>query len=387
MLASQRHLFDIPRDVIYFNAAAWSPLPLAVQEAGRAGVERKTHPWDIDAALPGRVIERARAAAAKLIGATAEDVAVIPSVSYGVAVAAKLFAPPAGSRVLVLEDDHSSPVLEWLARAPVQGFTVETVKRPADGDWTAAIEDVIAKPGAPLSIASISNLHWADGGLLDMNRIAPALKAKGAALLIDATHGAGMLDIDVTRFDPDFLIFPTYKWVLGPYGRAFIYIAKRHQDGVPLEQTAFGRKGVHSERAPYLSDLSYAPTARRFDMGERDHFVGLEMAAVGLELMASWGHAAISERCAMLTARLEEGLARSDAILPKRELRAPHILSVAFPAGLPVGFVEALAAEKAFAAPRLGRLRISPHVYNDEEDVDRFVAAYRRCLTGAPVAA
>jgi selenocysteine lyase/cysteine desulfurase len=122
-------------------------------------------------------------------------------------------------------------------------------------------------------------------------------------------------------------------------------------------------------------------------MGERDHFVGLEMAAAGLELMASWGHAAISERCAMLTARLEEGLASAGALLPKRTLRAPHILSVSFPDGMPAGFIEALAAEKAFAAPRIGRLRISPHVYNDEEDVDRFVAAYARCLNGTIVAA
>jgi len=378
MLASQRHLFDIPRDVAYLNAAAWSPLPLAVQEAGRMGVARKGRPWEIDPALPGQVIERCRAAAAALIGAEAQDVALISSVSYGVAVAGRLFAPPAGSRVLVIEDDHSSPILEWLQRAPAQGFTVETVARPADGDWTAAVEGAIAKPGAPIALASISNVHWSDGAVLDMDRISVALKAKGAALLIDATHGAGMMDLDVKRIDPDFLIFPTYKWVLGPYGRAFIYVAKRRQDGVPLEQTGFGRKGVQNDRIPYFADLSYAPTARRFDMGERDHFIGIEMAAVAMELMARWGQPAIAERCAMLTARLEEGLAAAGAVLPKRDLRPAHMLCVSFPGGMPAGLIDALAAEKAYAAPRLGKLRISPHVYNDEEDVDRFVAAFTR---------
>jgi selenocysteine lyase/cysteine desulfurase len=378
MLPSQRHLFDLPREVAYLNAAAWSPLPLAVQEAGRMGVGRKGRPWEIDPALPGRVIERARAAAAALIGAAAEDVAVVSSVGYGVASAAKVFAPPAGSRVVVLEDDHSSPVLEWMVRAPQQGFSVDTVKRPSDGDWTAAVEAAIARPGAPVSLASISNVHWSDGAALDMDRIAAALRAKGAALLIDATHGAGMMDLDVKRIDPDFLIFPTYKWVLGPYGRAFAYVAKRWQGGVPLEQTAFGRKGVAAERVPYFADLAYVDSARRYDMGERDHFVGLEMAAVGLEMMAGWTQPAIAERCAMLTARLEEGLAAAGALLPRRSLRAPHVLCVSFPGGMPAGLAEALGAQGAYAAPRLGRLRISPHVYNDEEDVDRFIEVFRK---------
>lgn len=81
--------------------------------------------------------------------------------------------------MLVFEDDHTSPVLEWLARAPAQGFTVETVQRPADGDWTAAMEEAIARPAAPLAVVSISNIHWSDGALLDMERIAPAARAKG----------------------------------------------------------------------------------------------------------------------------------------------------------------------------------------------------------------
>jgi selenocysteine lyase/cysteine desulfurase len=74
---------------------------------------------------------------------------------------------------------------------------------------------------------------------------------------------------------------------------------------------------------------------------------------------------------------LEDGLAAAGALLPKRALRAPHILCVSFAGGMPAGLAERLAALGAHAAPRLGRLRISPHVYNDEEDVDRFVAAFR----------
>ena len=139
MLPSQRHLFDIPRDVCWLNAAAWSPLPLASRDAGQKGVLRKVHPWEMRAEDPGRQIERARAAAARLIGADARDVAVISSVSYGVATAGKILPLPRGSRVLVLQDDHSSPVLEWLERCKDAGATLEVIARPEDGDWTEAV--------------------------------------------------------------------------------------------------------------------------------------------------------------------------------------------------------------------------------------------------------
>lgn len=379
MLPSQRALFDIPRDVCFLNAAAWSPLPLAVQEAGRAGVGRKGQPWKLDAAFMQGQYERARKAAAALIGADPVDVALIPSVGYGVSTAGKVMAVPRGSRVLVLQDDHTSPVLEWMSRADAAGFTVETVKQPADGDWTSAVLEAIErKDAAPLALVSISSVHWSDGGALDMARIAAAAKAKGSALLVDATHDAGVRRIDVKTLDPDFLIFPTYKWVLGPYGRAFMYVAKRRQNGVPLEQTAPARKGVAAEQKVYFRDLSYADGARRYDMGERDHFITLEMAAVGMEMMAGWGNDPIVARLSMLTDRLADGLANSGVRVLDGKLRAPHLLCLQFPKGMADDLPQKLAAEKVYAAPRLGRLRISPHVYNDEQDVDRFVEVFRK---------
>jgi selenocysteine lyase/cysteine desulfurase len=381
MLASQRAQFDIPREVCYLNAASWSPLPRATQEAGRVGVARKGQPWMLDAGFAAQQHDRARRAAAALIKAEPRDVALISSVGYGVATAGKLLAPPAGSRVLLLQDDHSSPVLEWTTRAPAQGFSVETVARPDDGDWTAALLAAIERPGAaPVGLASISSVHWSDGGLVDLARVGGSLRRQGAALLVDATHSAGVLPLDVAALDPDFLVFPTYKWVLGPYGRAFLYVAKRHQDGVPLEQTAYGRRAIASERAPYFKDTAFVADARRFDMGERDHFISLEMASIGMEMMAAWGSAQIVARLAMLTDRLADGLRNAGAQIPERRVRAPHVLSLSFLDGMPEGLIERLAAAQVYAAPRLGRLRISPHVYNDEADVDRFIEAFRRLM-------
>jgi selenocysteine lyase/cysteine desulfurase len=384
MLPSQRALFDIPREVCYLNAAAWSPLPLAVQEAGRRGVARKGRPWLTDQTFFAHQYERARTAAAQLIHAEPGDVALISSVAYGVATAAKGLAVSAGSRVLVLQDDHSSPVLEWMTRASEGGFAVEVVPRPADGDWTAAVVAAIARPGAaPVALASISSVHWSDGGIVDLDKVMAALRAQGAAFLVDATHGAGVLAMDVRTLDPDFVIFPTYKWLLGPYGRAFLYVAKRHQEKAPLEQTSYGRRGVRAEQATYFADTRYVADARRFDMGERDHFISLEMASIGIEMMTAWGSAAVVERLAMLTGRLADGLRDANVVIPDTRVRAPHVLCLGLPEGAANGLVEQLAAEKIYVAPRLGRVRISPHVYNDEEDVDRLAAALRRMLRRA----
>ncbi|SDS63050.1 aminotransferase class V-fold PLP-dependent enzyme [Bradyrhizobium canariense] len=383
MLASQRALFEIPRHICYLNSASYGPLPLRTQEAARVAVKRKGTPWTLDAAFANDQHERARAAAARLINADPADIALIPSISYGIATAAKVLTIDRGTRVIILEDDHSSPVLEWQTRAHAQGFGIETIRRPDDGDWTSAVLAAIERSGAPpVSLASISSVHWSDGGLIDIEKVGAALRQRGATFLIDATHSAGVLAMDVRRLDPDFVIFPTYKWLLGPYGRAFLYVAKRHQGGIPLEQTSFGRRNVRAENEVYFTDLRYVADARRFDMGERDHFISMEMASIGIEMMAEWGAAAVAQRLLMLTERIAEGVRGLSVRVPEDRVRAPHILSLDFKDGMPTGLVEGLATEGVYVAARLGRMRISPHVFNDEADADRFVAVLTERLRG-----
>ncbi len=379
MLTHQRALFDIPREVCYLSAASYSPLPLAVQAAGHRGVMSKGRPWQVSKAYRDGQFLRARTAAARLINADPDDVALVASVAYGFATAAKLLAVEPGQRVLVLQDDHSSPVLAWHEWAEAGGFEVETVKQPADHDWTSALLEAIDRPGAPpVAVASISNVHWADGCMVDLAPVSRALKARGAALALDATQAAGVIPMDVNAFDPDFVMFPTYKWLLGPYGRAFLYVAKRHQGGAPIEQTTAARKHVRSEDLVYFTDLDYIDGAERFDMGERDYFVTMEMASVGMELVAEWGAAAISERLRAVTDAMAAQF--PELAVPDRRFRAPHLLSFAVAPERASQMCDALAEKNVHVTARLGRVRVAPHVYNDDADIETFVSQFKSVL-------
>lgn len=383
MLDCKRECFDLPDDVCFLNAAAWSPLPLSSVEAGNKGMLIKARPWEFSSGLDQQEFDRSRRLAASMINASPYDIAIMPSIGYGVSTAAKILDLPKGSRVIVMDNDHSSPVLEWMSQRQDRDLNVEMVAPGPDRDWTAALLEALASPGKPEpALLSISNVHWADGAEVNLSTLKQAISQSGTQMLIDATHAVGVLPIDVAALDPDFLLFPTYKWLLGPYGRAFAYIAKRHQDGLPLEQTSSGRIRVVAEDDEHFTDIRYVNGAHRFDMGERDFFVSLGVASSSMELITSWGREAIFDRIQMLTRRIASGL--TERKLPIRmvaeHLRSANILSLEFPNGMPDGFDQQLKQNKVYAAPRLGRLRIAPHVYNNKADCDRFVDVMDRLL-------
>ena len=362
-LDCQRHLFELPRAVSYLNTAAWSPVPLAVRAAGEAGMLVKRQPWSY-VRNDNAFSERTRAAAAALIGAEPGDVAITGSVAQAMAIAAHNLRPAPGTRLLRIADEFPSHVLTWDRLAEASGLTVETVARPAGDDWASALLAAIDRPGAPpVSIATLSPLHWADGTRIDLAPVADAVHSVGAALVIDATQAIGAVPFDLARLRPDFLAFPTYKWVLGPYGLAFLYAAPHRQEGAALEHHSGNRS---------------AEGARRYDKGEREEPVGLQMAAAGLQLVASWGAERVAARLRAVTERRAEGRAALGATLPQPGHRSPHIIGARLPGGVPAALVAGLAEDGVFVSERLGFLRISPHVWVDDADVDRCLDALRR---------
>jgi selenocysteine lyase/cysteine desulfurase len=366
-IPSQRHLFEVPADVAYLDAAAWSPLPRAVRAAGEAGILVKSQPWTFPRTAIPALAERTRTAAARLIGAGIDDVAIVGSVSHAMATAARNLAPAPGGRLLRVADEFPSLRYAFDRLAEAHDLVVEEVARPADGDWTAALLAAIRHPAAkPLAVATLTPLHWTDGGRIDLDRLAPAVRDTGAALVIDATQAVGAMPVDVARWRPDFLAFPTYKWALGPYGVAFLYAAPGRQDGVPIEE--------------HTGNRSPAAGARRYDRGELNDPVALSMAAAGLDLIAGWGVSAVAARLRDLTDRLAEGVAGLGLAVAPEPLRAGHILGARLPGGLPGNLVDRLQEANVFVSERSGALRLSPHVWADAEDVARCVGALGHVL-------
>lgn len=375
VIGSHRELFEVPRDVAYLNNGSNTPLPRVVRAAGEAGVAAKSTPWRMDAGEILQQAEQVRAAAAGIIGATADDIAIVNSAAYGVATAAANLGVARGTRILLIEGEFPSQALEWARLAEARGAVLDLVPRPADGDWTAGLLARIEAPGLPpVGIAALTPLVWTDGSLIDLERLAGPLRAQGAAIVVDATQAAGILPLDVGRIGADYLVFPTYKWLLGPYTLAFLYVAPHRQDGTPLEQHGANRVGGS---APFGGTLGPSvPSARRFDMGQRFNPVTLPMALAGMDLLQGWGRDAVAERLRDTTDRLAV-IAEAHGLTPvRREFRAPHILGLRPPAAVAVpALVEGLAARGVFVVDRGENIRIGAHVFNDDEDIERFGAA------------
>ena len=377
MIPCQRHLFDIPRDVAYLNCAYISPIPTASRAAGDAGMARKSAPWTIKPQDFYSESEAARSLFAELIGATAEDIAIIPSASYGIGIAATNVAFSQGQTIVVLDEQFPSNVYPWRHLARERDGAVITIPSPSDGDWGTAVINAIDDQTA---VVALPHCLWTDGGLVDLERVSDSCKLNGAALVIDATQSLGALPLDVARARPDFLVSACYKWLLGPYSLGFIYISPEHQGGQPLEQTWIGRENSEDFAGLINYRDTFQPGARRFDVGERSNFALMPVARSSLELIKEWGVDQIAETLGAFT---QDVAARAGALgltSQPEELRANHFLGIRFPGGMPPDLVEKLSAAGVHVSVRGTSMRITPHLYNDTHDVDRLFDALKTSI-------
>ena len=373
MLACQRHLFDIPDDVAYLNTAYMGAVPLRAMEAGIAGARRKCQPWQITPPDFFSESEEARARFAALIGAGADDIAIVAAASYGLALAAANLPLARGQTIVVLHEQFPSNVYPWRALAAEAGARIVTLPRPGDDDWTATI---LAAIDDAVGIVALPHCHWTDGAVIDLVAVGERCRAVGAALVIDGTQSVGALPIDVRAVQPDFLVAACYKWLLGPYGLGFCYVAPRyHATGRPLEHN--WQQRANSQDFTGLVDYrdDFQPGARRFDVGERGNFHLVPLAAASLQQLLDWGVAAIQNSLRARTDSIAARAAELGISAVPRARRAGHYLGLRFKGQVPEGLADRLAAERVYVSVR-GRdsMRITPHLWVNDADEDRLLA-------------
>ena len=377
MIPCQRALFDLPRDRVYLNAAYMGPMPKAATEAGQQSYRTKSQPWlyDVQQDFFDKP-DTLRGQAADLFGSTRDDIALVPAASYGLATAARNLAPQKRTEILVLDGQFPSHVYVWRALAEAHHCRVRTVKRSGNQSWTDAL---LAAISPATSIVACPQVHWADGGQLDLPVISDAARRQGAALVLDLTQSLGALPFDLPAIQPDFAVAAGYKWLLGPYSMAYLYVAPHQQEGEALEENWIVRD--RAEDFARLVDYSddYAPGARRFDMGERSAFQLVPAASAALGQILDWGVAELSETLAARTAEIAAATA-SLGLTDDTPDRAPHYLALTLPSGSPADLVTQLAARQIHVSQRGDKLRVTPYLYNDAEDIAAFCDGLKACL-------
>ncbi len=350
-----------------------SPLLKSVEEAGISGLSRKTNPQSVSGIDFFSQVEELRQAIADLISAERpSQIAIIHAASYGLSNAAKSVAVKTGQDIILVKDEFPSNFYTWQRLCKEKGLNLKVIapdEHASDrtANWNAKICDAITKNTA---VVALEHTHWMDGTLFDLEAISAKIRETDAYFIVDGTQSVGMLPINVAELKIDALVCAGYKWMMGPYSSGFAYYSERLVNGAPIEENWIIR-----DRSNDFANLTnytevYREGAMRFDAGESSNFINVPMLLAAVRQILAWQPKRMNAYVKAITAP-------TMAILKDRKLLsdAPnsfnsHLFSAKLPAGVNMQELsERFAAKKVYTSVRGNFLRISPNVYNTEDDL------------------
>jgi selenocysteine lyase/cysteine desulfurase len=371
-------VFALPSGVLYLDAAAQSPRLHAALAAGHAALDAMASPWQADGGAWEATLEAVRAQAAiAIFRGDVEGLAMVPSAAHGLATAAANLPLGAGDTVLLEDTPFPSSLLTWQARCAATGAHL-LVADAADGDRSTALVQALAGHRR-VRVVVASQAHWVDGGLLYLDRIADAARSAGAALVLDLSQSAGALPVDVSRWQPQFVVTVGYKWLLGPHGLAWLWAAPRWRDaGTAIEQHWQARDAGPGWRFATDAPTPYRSGARRFDAGGIATGPALAMAAAGLAQLQAWETGHVERTLRARVSRLHDALdavGLADWRLPHA---AAHFTAVRPPPDRLDVASQALRQAGIMCTTRHGVIRIAPHLHIAPTDMDRVAEVLAR---------
>ena len=361
--------------VAYLDAASQGPLPLAASRAGRDALALKERPWKITTQTYVQVVAEARALAARLLGAREDSVALVTGAGQVVNAVARGLDLGEGDEVLLPRHEFPSNDLpwRWLAR---RGVAVRVVE-PDQPCGAVSAERLAAAIGPRTRVVAFAHVSYLHGGRIDPSPVVEAARRVGAITVVDGSQAAGALPFDFGASGVDVYAASGYKFLLGPYGSGVGLFAPAIVDRIGVGDVSWWAvKGA--EDFNHLPEaIEMRPGAQRWDAHEPASFNNLMPLAESLRLLLEATPALVQAHaralCDGILSRLPPGFA---AASPEDPAQRSHILCLraGAPAQTAAAF-ERLAAARVAVALRGDRIRVSPHLYSTEGDVERLLDA------------
>ncbi len=356
--------------VTYLNCAFQGPMPLVAAAAAEEALELKKTPQLIRDEDYFAYPEAYRQAVADLIGCRSRDVAVADSATHGIMLLVQGLDWSPGDEVVLPRGEFPANRFPWLSLER-RGVVVREVPVGPGRDGLERLEAAITPR---TRVVAASWVAYSTGLRLDIGALRELCRERGALFVIDGTQGVGGLRFRLSETPCDLLACAGYKWLLGPYGLGFAYVAPQLGERLePANVNWFAIEGARDFNRLSECELNLVPGASRFDINETANFTNIAAGVAALRYLERVGVDTVEHHVASLLRRLVAGLPPGfrDAGCDGGEPRS-NILCISGPDPEATERAsEALAAERVFVSRREGTIRISPHLFNSEDQIDR----------------
>lgn len=303
-----------------------------------------------------------------------EQIAIIPSVSYGIANVVNNIAMAAGQNVVTTAEQFPSNVYPWMHLCNEHKGQLRQVSRPDDNlCWSDAIIDQIDDNTVAVAMGHV---HWADGYKFDLIRIARAARQHGALVIIDGTQSVGALNFPIDEIKPDALICAGYKWLMGPYSIGVAYYGPYFDDKEPIEHNWINRKDSDIFQHLVNYQPAYRPAANRFSVGETSNFILTPILSAAIDKIHEWTIPRIQDYCHALIGDFVGTWKNLGYAMNTGDAFVPHLFGIRLPEGADSTLIKPILSKHHIHVSFRGNaIRVAPHVYNDRRDMEALTTA------------
>ena len=372
MINCQKNLFSIENDIHYLNCAYMAPILKESEKLAIDAIHRQRNPHTFKPHHFFEITQKIRNEFGKLICSSYENIAIMPSTSYGFANAFNNINSIRKTAITIGNEFPSGyfAIEKWSKKNNKKLIVVEQ-ENLTPQQWNNQIIDKINEDTA---VVLISSVHWMNGIKLNLEEIGEKCKKTGAYFIVDGTQSVGAVPINVKELNIDALICASYKWLLGPYSMALGYFSERFNNGIPIEESWMNRSNAQnfSELTEY--DSNYMPYAGRYNVGQTTNFILSPIMLNGLEQLNKWGIANINKYCNLLYNELKELCQNMDINFVDKNDSSQHLFSLGISKKTnSKELKEKLEKKNVFVSLRGEFLRVSLNVFNDSNDLKKLV--------------